>query len=189
MTAGRAAVLCLMSRYLVPGYIYRLSMLEIQKLAYFMQSAGQALKLNFEKSHFGPYADNLRIVLEKIDGHFIEGYGDGVGTNKPETPITLLADAASEAEDYLASQDEVQERFSLVADLIEGYETPYGMELLSSVHWVATRENPAACSDPEVATKEVQAWNQRKYKLLQPEHIRAAWQTLHEKGWLVPVEG
>jgi len=59
MTQGRAAVLCLMSRYLVPGYLYRLSMLEVQKLAYFMQEAGENLKLKFEKAPYGPYADDL----------------------------------------------------------------------------------------------------------------------------------
>jgi len=65
MTDGRAAVLCLMNRYLVPGYMYRLSMLEVQKLAYFMQVAGQDLKLRFQKHHYGPYADNLRKVMEQ----------------------------------------------------------------------------------------------------------------------------
>ncbi len=50
ITQGRSEVLCLMSRYLVPGYLYRLSMLEVQKLAYFMQEAGDNLKLKFEKA-------------------------------------------------------------------------------------------------------------------------------------------
>ena len=41
MTAGRAALLGVMSRYQVPGYEYRLSLLETQKLAYFLQGAGR----------------------------------------------------------------------------------------------------------------------------------------------------
>jgi len=183
MTPGRAAVLCLMNRYQVPGYVYRLSMLEIQKLAYFMQAAGQELHLKFEKSHYGPYADNLRKVLEKIDGHFIEGYGDGVGTNAPETPIKLLADAASEAEEFLHHESDAQSRFDQVAELIEGFETSYGMELLSSVHWVA-QECPKAKADVDVALEEVHAWNRRKQQVLQPEHIRIAWDALQAKGWL-----
>lgn len=184
MTPGRAAVLCLMNRYLVPGYLYRLSMLEIQKLAYFLQVAGQDLRLNYQKHHYGPYADNLRIVLEKIDGHFIEGYGDGVGTNSPQTPITLLADAADEAEEFMRHDEDVQRRLTEVADLIEGYETPYGMELLSSVHWVATRECPCAKEDPDLAVREVHTWNPRKRDLMNGDHIRLAWQTLHNKNWL-----
>lgn len=184
MTPGRAAVLCLMNRYSVPGYVYRLSMLEIQKLAYFMQEAGQGLKLNFTKHHYGPYADNLRKVLERIDGHFIEGYGDGVGTNSPETPITLLADAADEAEEFLHKDEEAQQHFDAVANLIEGYETPYGMELLSSVHWVAKFECPEARKDVDAAIRQVHAWNPRKRQLMQAAHIRAAWSTLQHHKWL-----
>jgi O-acetyl-ADP-ribose deacetylase (regulator of RNase III) len=183
MTPGRAAVLCLMNRYLVPGYPYLLSMLEIQKLAYFMQVSGQELKLNFQKHLYGPYADNLRKVLEKIDGHFIEGYGDGDGTNAPSTSITLLADAAIEAESFLSHDLESQKRFAHVADLIEGYETAYGMELLSSVHWIATQECEAAKDDVETAVREIQNWNPRKRETLEPVHIRTAWQRLREKGW------
>lgn len=183
MTTGRAAVLCLMNRYLVPGYPYRLSMLEIQKLAYFMQTAGQPLRLRFQKHYYGPYADNLRKVLERIDGHFIEGYGDGVGTNSPETPITLLADAAAEAEESLKHDAETQQRFNAVSNLIEGYETPYGMELLSTVHWVATQELDAATAGIDQIVAQVATWNTRKSEMMTPTHIAAAWSTLRQKNW------
>lgn len=183
MTPGRAAVLCLMNRYSVPGYVYRLSMLEIQKLAYFMQVSGQALRLKFQKHHYGPYADNLRKVLERIDGHYIEGYGDGDGTNSPETPITLLADAADEAESFLEKDEETQERFAQVSKLIEGFETPYGMELLATVHWVAS-ENPKAREDVSEAVRDVHAWNARKRDLMQPAHIETAWNVLRKNDWL-----
>lgn len=183
MTQGRAAVLCLMGRYLVPGYMYRLSMLEIQKLAYFMQEAGENLKLNFEKAPYGPYADNLRKVLRHIDGHFIEGYGDGVKANKPDTPIKPLADAQVEAEKFLAGNHETQKRFERVTDLIEGFETSYGMELLSTVHWVM-KENPEAASNVNVAIADTHQWNDRKKKLLAADHIQVAWTRLKDQGWL-----
>ena len=159
-------------------------MLEIQKLAYFMQEAGQALKLKFQKHYYGPYADNLRKVLERIDGHFIKGYGDGVGTNAPDTPITLLADAADEAESFLHKDNEVQERFDQVSNLIEGYETPYGMELLSSVHWVATQECHEARKDAGLAVQEVFSWNDHKRQIMKSEHIHSAWNTLRSKHWI-----
>jgi O-acetyl-ADP-ribose deacetylase (regulator of RNase III) len=184
MTPGRAAVLCLMNRYLVPGYLYQLTMLEVQKLTYFMQCSGEELQLNFVKHFYGPYADNLRKVLEKIDGHFIEGYGAGDGTNSPATPLTLREDAAEEAEEFLRHQSDVQQRFHRVAALIEGFETPYGMELLSSVHWVATRENSAAAQDSSVAVQEVHGWNDRKRRPMQSKHIEAAWQRLRDERWL-----
>src|SRR5262249_53345068 len=123
MTPTRALVLALMNRYLVPGYDYPLTLLEIQKLAYFLQEAGEDLRLSYAQHLYGPYADNLRQVLNHIESHFTQGYGDGGGT--PETPINLLPGAAEEAEAFLAQNHGAQQRLARVADLIEGFETPF----------------------------------------------------------------
>lgn len=181
MTPGRAAVLALMNRYLVPGYDYTLSLLEVQKLAYFLQVAGEPLNLDYKPHFYGPYADKLRHVLHHIEGHYVRGFGDG--KNKPETPLELIGDAAREAEAFLGSHAERQARLAEVAALIEGYETPFGMELLSSVHWVATHDQ-AAASSPEQAVVAVHAWSDRKAHAMKPEHITAAWTHLKDKGWL-----
>ncbi|MCX6916738.1 MAG: macro domain-containing protein, partial [Verrucomicrobia bacterium] len=71
MTRGRAALLGIFSKYLIPGY--ELTMLEIQKLAYFLQEAGEPLRLQFMKEKYGPYAETLHHVLQRIEGHFIRG--------------------------------------------------------------------------------------------------------------------
>lgn len=183
MTKGRAAVLGLINRYLVPGFGYPISLLEIQKLVYFLTEAGEDLnQVRFVKHHYGPYADVLRHVLEKMDGHFITGYG--AGENKPDTPIHLFPEAAAEAEHYLQEHADTHARFDRVSELIEGFETPFGMELLATVHWVATRETPEAASTPEAALAAVRAWSTRKAELMRPEHVEAAWQRLHQLGWL-----
>jgi len=190
MTAGRAVVLGLMDRYLVPGFTYLLSLLEAQKLVYFQMEAGEQLRqMEFARGEFGPYADTLRHVLEKMDRHFIEGYGDG--QNKPDTSIRLVPQAAAEARQFLSSPDhkESLDRLDRVMKLIEGFETPYGMELLSSVHWVATHENPPARNAEEAVTR-VHAWNERKARVLRGDHIRLAWDTLVARGWInSPVPG
>ncbi|HBY80017.1 MAG TPA: hypothetical protein DEG47_24090, partial [Cyanobacteria bacterium UBA11148] len=67
------------------------------------------------------------------------------------------------------------------------FETPYGMELLATVHWVA-QENPEAAKNAEIAIALVHEWSDRKRQLFKPEHIRKAWQRLKEQGWLVPSE-
>src|SRR3990167_2967302 len=54
MTEGRAALLALMDRYLQGLLDPFVSLLEIHKLMYFMQEAGQNLKLKFEPHHFVP---------------------------------------------------------------------------------------------------------------------------------------
>jgi O-acetyl-ADP-ribose deacetylase (regulator of RNase III) len=181
MTPGRAAVLSLMSRYLVPGYDYRLSLLEVQKLAYFLQVAGEPLKLEYKAHHYGPYADNLRHVLHHIEGHYVRGFGDG--QNKPETPLELMDGATAQAEAFLAERSDTHARLRDVASLIEGYETPFGMELLSSVHWVASRDQRVANSEEETVSA-VHAWNDRKATTMKPAQIRAALAHLRQHGWL-----
>lgn len=182
MTVSRAAVLALMRSYLVPGYDYLLSLLEVQKLSYFAQEAGQPLKLNYARGPYGPYADNLRHVLSHMESHYISGYGDG--RNKPNTPIMLLPGAAEEAEALLAGDQAVHDRFDRVGRLIEGFETPLGMELLASVHWVAMHEDNEARREPDVAVRSVQSWSPRKAQLMKPAQITAAWNRLHEQEWI-----
>lgn len=186
MTTGRAVVLSLMNRYLALGYESALSVLEVYKLAYFMQVAGQRLSLKFEAGPYGPYADNLRHVLNHMEGHFTQGFADG--KNEPSTAIRLLPGAVAEAEKHLEAHPDAKARFTRVTDLIQGFETPVGMELLSSVHWVATKQNKGAKTDIQAAVTSVRSWNERKAKLFDPEHIKAAWERLREFEWLEESE-
>jgi O-acetyl-ADP-ribose deacetylase (regulator of RNase III) len=178
MTAGRALVIELMRQYAALGYSRTL--LEVQKLAYFLQEAGEPLKLRYEAGLYGPYAANLNKVLERIEGHFIRGYGD---SQRPEAQIDLMPGAVEKSEAFLAKRPDSSARLQRVADLIAGFETPYGMELLSTVHWVAKHGSPPAkASDEAVAA--VHAWSDRKRAMFKPDHIRVAWQRLEEQDWL-----
>ncbi|KKK92759.1 hypothetical protein LCGC14_2699710, partial [marine sediment metagenome] len=60
MTVGRASLLGLMRRYLSAAMDPSVSLLEIHKLMYFMQEAGEPLRLKYTKGPYGPYAENLR---------------------------------------------------------------------------------------------------------------------------------
>lgn len=178
MTAGRAALIGLIRRYLAAAMDPWVTLLEIHKLLYFMQEAGQPLRLRYQKGVYGPYATNLRHVLNEIEGHFIIGYGDAA--DRPNTQIKLIPEATDRAEDFLLEDEETRRRFDQVVDLIEGFETPFGMELLATVHWVATQEGAAGLED--VAAK-AYAWNARK-RMFAHEHLRVAWDTLVERGWI-----
>lgn len=182
LTVARALFIKLLDLYKVADY--RLSKLEIQKLAYFLQEAGEPLRLNFSAHTYGPYADNLNHVLSRLDGHFITGYGDN--TEKAETAsIGLASGAVAEAEGFLESSgcEQSLNRLAKVKKLIEGFETPYGMELLATVHWASTHvENPPA-SEKE-ATELVHQWSSRKAELFTRRHIQVATQRLQECGWL-----
>jgi O-acetyl-ADP-ribose deacetylase (regulator of RNase III) len=181
LTKNRAALLALMQRYLDTGYDYALTLLEVQKLAYLMQEAGHALKLNFRAHFYGPYADNLQNVLNTINGHFIEGVADG--SNSPSREVTLLPDAVKEASELLASDPSAQARLERVASLINGFDTPFGMELLTTVHWVAMH-GPTPAQSPAAAYAAVRAWNERKATIVKLGHVEAAWLRLSEQGWL-----
>jgi O-acetyl-ADP-ribose deacetylase (regulator of RNase III) len=179
MTTMRAAFISLMGQYSATHYDYRLSLVEVQKLAYFLQIAGEPLRLEFKPHYYGPYADNLQKALRNLEGHYTSGLADG--SNSPETPMQLLPGALEEAQEYLKSQPESKARIERVAALIESFETPFGMELLGSVHWVMSHSSPDV--DVEAVIAEVQRWSPRKRSQMKPEHIQAAWNRLREQGW------
>lgn len=176
MTPGRAAILALLETY--QSVNYGLSKIEVQKLAYFLQEAGENLKLNFQKHTYGPYADALRHALNTMDGHYIQGVGDGV----VESEIRPIESALNDAKHYLAtSNEEINSRIKRVSDLIEGYQSPYGVELLSTIHWVVHNEG---ANNPNEAHQAIQQWNARKKELMSLQHVNAAWNRLQHAGWI-----
>ncbi|MCQ9374435.1 macro domain-containing protein [Methyloversatilis sp. XJ19-13] len=182
MTPARALFVKLMHAY--SALDYSRTLLEVQKLAYFLQAAGQPLRLRYEAGHYGPYADNLNKVLESMEGHYVRGYGD---SQKPTTQIDLLPGAVDEADAFLADDEPARQRLDRVAELIEGFETPYGMELLATVHWVAHEPSPGhaeRAANADEAIKQVHAWNPRKKSVFRPEHVTVAWARLEEAGWM-----
>lgn len=179
MTPASAILLVLMGRYLAGLMDPFISLLEIHKLMYFMQEAGQPLKLKFSTAQYGPYAENLRHVLIRLDNHFISGYGDG--HDNPRKPLDINRDALVWANEFIDKNSEIQTRFERVQKVIDGFETPIGMELLSTVHWVV---NYQGAKNSEETIARVYAWNDRKKTLFSEKHINIAWESLHNQGWL-----
>ncbi len=177
VTPSRAVLIELMDRYGELGYSRKL--LEVQKLAYFLQTVGQPLRLRYARGRFGPFAHNLNKALQQLEGHFIVGLGDDA---RPTAQIELLPGAVEEARKVLSAQPEARERFARVARLIEGFETPYGLELLASVHWLAEEEKTA--SNASQATTALRAWSPRKAHLFRAEHVQKAWDRLQAERWL-----
>jgi len=178
MTAGRAALVVLMHRYLAGLLDPFVTLLEIHKLMYFMQEAGQPLKLRYAKALYGPYAENLRHVLNAIEGHFVAGYADG--GDAPDKQIELVPGAIGEAQTFLREDRQAQDRFERVAKLVEGFETPFGLELLSTVHWVIAHEG---VHTQEEVLGRVYEWGERKRRF-SSRQIGLALSMLRERGWL-----
>ncbi len=180
MTAGRAVLVGLMHRYLAGLMDPFVSLLEVHKLMYFTQEAGEPLRLRYVKALYGPYAENLRHVLTAIEGYLVSGYADG--GDAPDKQLELVPGAVESAMEFLATCPETRAHFDRVAGLVEGFETPFGMELLATVHWVATREGAAT---PDAATDAVHRWNERK-RSFTARQVHLAWDVLATKGWLAP---
>ena len=179
MTAGRASLVWLMDCYLQGLLDPFISLLEVHKLMYFMQEAGEPLQLKFKKALYGPYAENLRHVLNAIEGHYISGYADG--GDKPNKPLQLLPNVLQQAENYLKEQDKLQthQHVERVRELVDGFESGFGLELLATVHWVVTKEQASSAQE---AIQKVHAWNARK-KQFTERQILIAYERLEQMCW------
>ena len=177
MTHGRATLICLLDGYLRALLDPFVTLLEVHKLLYFIQEAGEPLRLRFEKHYYGPYAKNLRHVLAAIESHHLIGYD---GREAPDTQLELVPGAIEEATAFLADDPEAGERLARVTDLVEGFESSFGLELLATVHWVAA-------SRPSTTERDViertHAWGQHKRQFTERQ-IRLALRILRDKGWL-----
>lgn len=176
LTKPRAIVLALADTYRVLGF--DISHLELQKLAYFMQEMGQSdLKLNYTKGAYGPYATNLKHLLVYLEGYYIKGqirFQD----MKPADPLQLSEDKIPEVRTYLkvSLSEEENERMKRVETLINGFESPYGLELLATVLWA---KNNTRSSEIVPVTEYIHNWSDRKKQLMKPLQIEIALQRIN----------
>ena len=178
MTPRRAALVGLMNCYLRGLLDPFVTLLEVHKLMYFMQVAGEPLRLKFVKATYGPYAENLRHVLNAIEGRLVSGYADG--GDAPDKELELVPGALEDAHAFLENAPETHARFERVSALIEGFESSFGLELLSTVHWIASEEKILDFDD---IVNHTYAWSERKKQFSQRQ-IKIAFDILSEKGWI-----
>lgn len=180
LTAARAALLALMREYEQVTFEPP-ALVEVQKLAYFLQANGEALRLDFGAAVYGPYADGLRKSLRAMEGHFIIGFGDGsLPINKAE-PIRVKPEIYEGLDRYIAGHPETAARIRSVLREIEGFESTYGLELLATAHWVMTHD-AAAMSSSDAAHEEIRQWSQRKSSLFTRPHVESAWRAVRERS-------
>jgi O-acetyl-ADP-ribose deacetylase (regulator of RNase III) len=178
MTRGRAALVGLIRQYLGGFMDPFVTLLEVHKLLYFMQEAGEPLKLRYAKAPHGPYAENLRHVLHAVEGHLISGYADG--GEAPGKQLKLVPGAVGEAERVLKESSTTRQRLNRVTDLVAGFETPFGLELLSTLHWVVARED---ARDLDSAIEATYSWGNHK-SVFTRRQLGLAFDVLKSKGWL-----
>lgn len=179
LTKARAMVLRLLDNYAVLGF--EATHLEVQKLAYFLQSFGQAdLKLRYQKGTYGPYAPNLQHLLRHLEGQWLAG-DVRVADGRPFDALWLLPGKTVEIEQAIQRYCSPEERVRLeqVNALIEGFQSPFGLELLATVHWASTQEaNQTTDLQSVVAT--VHRWNARKQQLMSADLIATAYERVQQ---------
>lgn len=183
LTPGRATLVGLMDRYLAALLDPFITLIEVHKLMYFLQEAGEPLRLRYVKGPYGPYAENLRHVLHAIEGYFIFGYADG--GDAPNKQLSLAPGAVDDALAFLQEYHETTTRFDRVTRLVEGFETPFGLELLSTVHWLIEKEG---MRNEESIVQAFYHWSPPKRQFTASQ-IQLAADSLRAQAWLssVPV--
>ena len=81
---------------------------------------------------------------------------------------------------FLDRYPDTSERLARVSELVDGFETSFGLELLSTVHLVAA-EDTARTDDEIIALTHAWAPHKRQFSERQ---IRLALDVLRRQGWL-----
>lgn len=152
LTPARAMVAEMIRRYGVLGF--ECSFLEIQKLAWFIQRglavsrADNPLKLKFEANRYGPYSDPLRHVLDGLDGSFLHS-DKRIADAAPHDIVRFAEEKEDELEAYLQEprMRKFGEALSWTQCVIEGFESPFGLELLATVDWLVQSGRATATLD------------------------------------------
>lgn len=172
MTRSRAVFLKAIAELETP-FDSALDRLSLQKIAYFLQVMGVPLNLDFNKNLYGPYSEALKkaVVTLENDYKLIAGF-----QAEREAHVTQAGYAA--AEDFLKNDEQSEAIVENLVRLVDGFETPYGLELLSTVHKVATScgEN----DDIKRITSEMLSLERNKRNIFPEDEIRLAFKRLKE---------
>ena len=184
MTLGRAALIEIIRRYsavAVEGATPNCS----SRSSCTSSRSPRSLRLKYARNHYGPYADNLRAVLRDIEGHYLEGFGDGSQGVEVSEPFRLLPGAEEAARRALVRHEETLQRIDRVIDLVSGFESSNSLELLASVHWIATHPRAEGHSDEAIAM-EVRRWSNRKARLFTKGQVHKALEAMRDRNWVGP---
>ena len=145
LTPSRALISELVRRYWMLGI--ECSLLEIQKLAWFMERATtmsglkDPMGLGFQANRYGPYAHRLHHLLDTLDGSYLQ-CEKRLGDARPADVIWFEQSRKEKIAVYLKSEEAKPYTPALdkVSTLIDGFQSPLGMEVLATVDWLLERE-------------------------------------------------
>ena len=196
LTPARAMVAELIRRYWLMGL--DCSLLEIQKMAWLLDQVLEKsgiknpLKLHFEAYNHGPYADKLRHLLNALDGSYIhctkrisdaDPFADTVWFDSKESQHLETYLKSADMQSYLPALEHT-------ITLMQGFEAPFEMELLSTVGWLLVKEG---CQDTSAHILEGIArwpagkrWAERKKNIFDERTVGIALRRIKDKGFSIP---
>lgn len=181
LTPATAMLAELVRRYWVLGM--ECSLLEIQKLAWFLERSierysptDNPLKLQFVAHKYGPYANKLDHLLNSLDGSYLH-CDKRISDADPLDVIWFDDEHKTLVQAYLKTEAKPYEQaLEYTASLIDGFESPYGMELLATVDWLLSREGvqPTVPAVREGLQRWPEGAGERKLRLFDDRAIRIA---------------
>jgi O-acetyl-ADP-ribose deacetylase (regulator of RNase III) len=183
LTPARALMAEMIRRYEVLGF--DCSMLEAQKLAWFLSRAigrlglSPAIADDFAANRYGPYSDRVRHLLDSLDGSYLT-CERRVADARPFDPIRFRHDLRDRIFAYLTTPEASSFRVAIeeASEVIDGFQSPHGLELLATVDWLAHRSGAPLEEDSMLAA--IAAWPgpdgaaERKARVFSRHHVQAA---------------
>ncbi|WP_415907765.1 macro domain-containing protein [Oleiharenicola sp. Vm1] len=152
LTPARALIAELVRRYWVLGI--ECTLIETQKLAWCLERSirrlglRDVLDLRFEANRYGPYAHRLSHLLDGLDGSYLH-CDKRIADASPFDTIWFEETKREKLDFYLRSAEARDYLPALEATdaLIDGFQSPLGMEVLATVDWLIEHER----AEPSVA--------------------------------------
>ena len=152
LTPARAMIAEMIRRYSLLGL--ECSILEVQKLAWMLSRVMERcdlrdpLKLTFTADKYGPYAPSLAHLLDALDGSYLH-CEKRVADALPFDTIRFDPEWRERLSRFFATSEGAAylEPVNKTDELIDGFQSPLGMESLATVDWLLSREQ----AEPTVA--------------------------------------
>jgi hypothetical protein len=190
LTPARALVAELIRRYWILGI--ECTLLEVHKLAYVLERVIEVtggknpLDLRFAANKYGPHAPRLNHLLNALDGSYLH-CDKRLSDAEPFDTIWFDDSKKDLVAAYLTSPEAKPFRTALeaTAQIIDGFESPLGLELLATVDWLLKHERVRASS--EAVRAAICQWpvggkaaSERKARLFDTRLIELALRRLNE---------
>lgn len=191
LTPARALISELVRRYSILGM--DCSLLEIQKLTWFLERAisrhqlPSPLKLKYRAHLYGPYAENLKHMLDSLDGSYIH-CEKRIADAGPLESVWFNDSKETLVSAFLQSEvKDLQPALKEATDLIDGFQSPFGMELLATCDWLIFHGKAEATV--ESLRNGLHEWPSeswaatRKARIFGDDVLEVALQRLVDAGW------